>query len=267
MPASRRSATRCSAASSWAARAERRMRSSRQAPGRPTRSRANQPPSLRLQRRRHRLARQHSSASQRRNRASAASSKAATARWSRMSQRCRRPRAARPVVAVERVRTRPRSGRQVPDHRRRDLGLLVGKAAVLAPVGELDRKPSLPAPVRSASSASPRAPASSARPARPPTTAAASSCLHPVPDGRAYGTGTADVTYLAKTHSFAVTGPTADERTRPSPKQTQMGEDASGAQGASKKRTVSQKKASADAKPFEGSQKSARTRSRRAPPA
>ena len=60
---------------------------------------------------------------------------------------------------------------------------------------------------------------------------------------------------------------TADEPRRPSPKQTQTGADALGAQGASQKRTASQKKASADAKPVEGRQKSARTRSRRAPPA
>ena len=60
---------------------------------------------------------------------------------------------------------------------------------------------------------------------------------------------------------------TADEPTRPSPKQTQTGADALGAEGASQKRTASQKKASADAKPVEGRQKSARTRSHRAPPA
>ena len=59
---------------------------------------------------------------------------------------------------------------------------------------------------------------------------------------------------------------TADEPTRPSPKQTQTGADALGAQ-ASQKRAASQKKAPAAAKPVEGSQKSARTRSRRAPPA
>ena len=60
---------------------------------------------------------------------------------------------------------------------------------------------------------------------------------------------------------------TADEPTRPSPKQTQTGADALGAQGASQKRAASQKKAPAAAKPVEGSQTSARTRSRRAPPA
>ena len=60
---------------------------------------------------------------------------------------------------------------------------------------------------------------------------------------------------------------TADESRRPSPKQTQTGADALGAEGASQKRTASQKKASADAKPVEGRQKSARTRSHRAPPA
>src|SRR3954452_9828845 len=60
---------------------------------------------------------------------------------------------------------------------------------------------------------------------------------------------------------------TADEPTRPSPKQTQSGAEALGAQGASQKRAASQKKASAAAKPVEGSQTSARTRSRRAPPA
>jgi hypothetical protein len=58
---------------------------------------------------------------------------------------------------------------------------------------------------------------------------------------------------------------TADEPTRPSPKQTQTGADALGAQGASQKRAASQKKASAASKPVEGSQTSARTRSRRAP--
>ena len=60
---------------------------------------------------------------------------------------------------------------------------------------------------------------------------------------------------------------TADEPTRSSPKETQTGVDASGAEGASQKRTASQKKASANAKPVENRQKSARTRSRRAPPA
>ena len=45
---------------------------------------------------------------------------------------------------------------------------------------------------------------------------------------------------------------TADEPTRPSPKQTQTGADALGAQGASQKRAASQKKASAAAKPVEG---------------
>src|SRR4051812_49971478 len=43
----------------------------------------------------------------------------------------------------------------------------------------------------------------------------------------------------------------ADEPTRSSLKETQTGVDASGSQGASQKRTASQKKASADAKPVE----------------
>src|SRR3954454_5012285 len=60
---------------------------------------------------------------------------------------------------------------------------------------------------------------------------------------------------------------TADEPTRPSPKETQTGADALGARGASQKRAASQKIASADANSFEGRQESARTRSRRAPPA
>ena len=47
------------------------------------------------------------------------------------------PGAARPIVAVERVRPDADLGGQMPDHRRGEVGLLVGKAAVLAPVGEL----------------------------------------------------------------------------------------------------------------------------------
>ena len=51
--------------------------------------------------------------------------------------------ASRPVVAVERVRLDADLGGQMPDHCWRQFGLLVGKAPVLAPVGELRSKPEL----------------------------------------------------------------------------------------------------------------------------
>jgi len=51
--------------------------------------------------------------------------------------------ASRPVVAVERVRLDADLGGQMPDHCWREFGLLVGKAPVLAPVGELRSKPEL----------------------------------------------------------------------------------------------------------------------------
>jgi hypothetical protein len=47
------------------------------------------------------------------------------------------PGAARPVVAVERVGTDADLRGEVPDHRRGEVRLVVRKAAVLAPVGEL----------------------------------------------------------------------------------------------------------------------------------
>ena len=51
--------------------------------------------------------------------------------------------AASPGVTVQRFDIDPDLHRKVSDHRRRNVRLLVGKAAVLSPEGELDRKAEL----------------------------------------------------------------------------------------------------------------------------
>ena len=76
-------------------------------------------------------------ASQRRNLASAASSEGGDREVVEDEPAVPASGAAGPIAAVERVRRDADLGGQMPDHRRGEVGLLVGKAAVLAPVGEL----------------------------------------------------------------------------------------------------------------------------------
>ena len=187
VPASRRSATRRKAASSCAARAERRMRSSRYAPGRVTRSRANQASISSSSTAAAGSRGSSSSTSQRRSAASAASSKAATARWSRISAAMPPPGAARPVVAVERVGADADLGGEAPDHRR-------ARSASSSGNGRTDASRRVARPSRACRrrAGRPAAPsrwaqASSARRARPPTTAAASPPPPPRLQTGAYG--------------------------------------------------------------------------------
>ena len=133
------------------------------------------------------------------------------------------PGAAGPVVAVERVGADADLGGQVPDHRRGEVGLVVGKAAVLAPVGELRGQAELAGVGQVGQQ---RQVLGAERPAlaklvrrplplhrrRP----------HPVPGQAGYGSGTASVTLLGQ--NAQLRGHWAKQQLRVDPAQSQSRE-------------------------------------------
>ena len=74
-----------------------------------------------------------------------------------------------PGITLQLLHAHPDLGSKVRDHRRRDVRLVIGKAAMLMPKRELDGKPSLPASSRSESNAKSSGVVTSIRQARSPT--------------------------------------------------------------------------------------------------
>jgi hypothetical protein len=193
------------------------MRSRRYGPGRATRPRANQPAISFLQGRRSRLARQQLL---REPAAERGLGRVVEADDREVAEgRAAMPAAGAtcPIVAVERLRPDADLRGQMPDHRRGEIGPVIGKPALLAPIGELRGQTKL---ARVGQVGQQRQVFRQERPvlaklARRPQPLHRPTPSSPEPE--ATGWEPTSPSEMAKVHSFAVTGPIKGTRFRPEP--------------------------------------------------